>query len=392
MALQSGFTRRRSAVALLLLGALLLGALMLVGPRESERRPSPPRPDEQAAAPAARIGESDARAAAWQAVRGASPAGCDPDRIQRALDALAAVTGAEDIATLAAEDDWRRRAASTLAASADAAHLHAAAWLTDDAVTRLGLLTTALAVDPDDAFLSFSAVRACRSAGASADCPLAEWETRLIELDRDNSVAWGEIAATRYLDGDFDGARRALQQGAAAARTELYWIDMVELIERGLAAGSDFDFGTRARAAFGYAASHGGASYGVLNAMCKLESDDALDWAYPCLAYAETFIEGTKTQLARMIMFEIQVRALELVGDGNAVAAAERRREAAGAAFQAAIDAADPLAERLLFSDPRFFARYLATIKAGGEIAALAYANDEARRWREDRTLAACEE
>jgi hypothetical protein len=316
---------------------------------------------------------------------------CDRDAIRSALDELAKADRAgDDPENRRALERALGEAATTLSASTDAAHLHAAALLTDDAATALSLLARALVINPDDPFLQLSAVQACRRAAQDVDCPLAAWQARLLELDRDNSVAWGEIAVSRYAAGEPGTAMDALRHGAAAPHTRQHWSDTVLLIERGLEAGSNLAFSDRVRTAFAIAAGRAGPSFNAIDRMCALRGDDSTAWAYACLSYAENFEAGSRTVMGRMIMLGLQARALRAIGDLDALDAVTRRQQDTDAAFTAATTTRDPLAEQLVTADPRIFARYLATLKTDGEIAAMAYATAEASRWRDDRTLAAC--
>lgn len=396
--LRSTRSQKRLVVTLTSLAIAVPGAYLLLRPaveREPETVSQPAKTGSaqrpvDGAADAVREGNNGAGVASAAIAAGAANP-CDFDDIQRSLDLLAQRRTDEETGLADSRDRLRIAAVATLAASTDAEHLHAAAWLTDDESERLSLLTRATEINADDSFLLFSAVQSCRKAGIASGCPLETWQARLLELDRDNSIAWGEVAVNRYLAGDLDGARDALRQGAAAARTRQYWTDMILLIERGLAASTELGFSERALIAFGHGASRGGPSYNAINAMCQTDGAERMAWAYPCMAFAETVEAGSETYLGRIIMLHIQANALEVIGGPDARAAVDRRRVDLEAAFRSSIDAADPLAQRLLFAEPGFFARFLATMRASGEIDAMAYADEEARRWRTERTLAACD-
>jgi hypothetical protein len=156
------------------------------------------------------------------------------------------------------EDDWtledeqalKRSVSERLSASSSAEHLHVAALLEVDPAVRVELLDRAIALSPSDPFLVFDAVRLCARFGDTVDCPLREWEQRLIAVDGHNSESWARVAVNRYAAGEHEAALEAMRHASTAAESRDYWADQIELNERGFAAASDYAFPQRAMWAF----------------------------------------------------------------------------------------------------------------------------------------------
>ena len=142
----------------------------------------------------------------------------------------------------------------SLSESSSAEHLHVAALLEDDPAVRVELLDRAISRNRDDAFLLWGAVQICSESGASVDCPLRDWEQRLIAVDGQNSESWVRVAANRYAAGEYDAALEAMRYASTAAESRAYWTEMIEMSERGFAAGSDYAFPERAFMALNVAA------------------------------------------------------------------------------------------------------------------------------------------
>jgi len=121
--------------------------------------------------------------------------------------------------------------------------------------SRVELIDRAVSLTPNDAFVLWGAVHICTEERDQTGCPLRAWENRLLEIDGQNSESWVRVAANRYQAGDQDKALDALRHAATSGETRAYWTESIEMIERGLAAGSDYSFPERAGMAFGFAAS-----------------------------------------------------------------------------------------------------------------------------------------
>ena len=277
-----------------------------------------------------------------------------------------------------------------LSVSASAEHLHLAALLEDDPSLRVDLLGQATLRSPHDPFLIWAAVQTCSASLISRDCPLRDWEQRLIAVDGQNSESWIRVAANRYAADELDTALEALRHASTAAESRAYWTEMIEMIERGFAAGSDYTFPERVSIAFGIAASEQ-PRYGDYVSMCKEQSAQSVDWAHACLAYGELVENQGKTEMGVAIARSIQIIALNALGELENAAAVEQQLQARRQGSLASVADYNPQIERLMFSNPALFSTYLATIKSDGEEAAKRRMTVEIERLIEQRSLPACE-
>ncbi|MEM6809567.1 MAG: hypothetical protein AAF574_10045 [Pseudomonadota bacterium] len=276
-----------------------------------------------------------------------------------------------------------------LSESTSAEHLHVAAILTDDRDRRFALMDRAIAIDPTDPLLVWRAVQMCSGREAPARCLSRDWERQLIAVDGENSESWIQIAANRYAEGDVDSALMALRRASTAAESRAYWPETVEMIERGLAASSDFTFPERANMAFGFAAAIP-SSYYDHYVMCKDQSQKDSEWAYACLAYGELVEARGKEEMSVSHARSMQWVALDASGEKKRAEELRRRIEARSRARLESYSERMPV-DRLIVSSPAVFSAYLAAVKAEGGASAMRAMSDEFERQLELRPELACE-
>jgi len=165
---------------------------------------------------------------------------------------------------------------------------------------------------------------------------------------------------------------------------------MIEMIERGFAAGSDYAFAERAGMAIGFAASEL-PSYGDYVTMCEEQSAQSVDWAYACLAYGELVENQGKTEMGVSIGRSLQKLALEALGDLEKAAEVEQRIQARRQERLDSIKDFNSATARLVFSNPTLFSAYLAAIRSDGEEIAQRRIAAEIERLLEQRPELACE-
>jgi hypothetical protein len=276
-----------------------------------------------------------------------------------------------------------------LLVSTNAEHLHLAALIERDPVARVEHIERAVAQNSTDPFLMWHAVRYCFEAAARSNCPLSEWEDKLLEIDGQNSEAWIRIATNRYLEGNEQEAYRALQRAATAAVTRAYWTETVEMIERGLSAGSDLAFPDRAGMAFGVAATRL-PDYSTYLDMCKEQAATNVDWAYACLAYGELVERQGKTEMGQAFALHYQGVALEALGEDEGLREVISRQDARKLQRLDAFDRSNDLTERLMVTNSTLFAAYLANVRTHGELVAQARMRNEVRQWLSRRDNSTC--
>lgn len=291
---------------------------------------------------------------------------------------------------LKAFNDLKQSLSERLSVSSSTEHLHLAALLDGNSESRVKLIERAMSQNTTDAFLLWGAVQICADSGASTSCRLRDWEKQLIEIDGQNSESWIRIAANRYQDGDLSAALEAMRHAATAAETRAYWTETIELIERGLAAGSDYSFPERAGMAFGIAASER-PRYGDYVTMCKEQSAESVDWTYACLAYGELVENQGKTEMGVAIGRSIRKLALEALGELENAAAVEQQLQARRQERLKSIGDYDAVIERLIISNPTLFTAYLAAVRSQGEVAARDHIETEIERLLEQQPELVCE-
>ena len=294
-------------------------------------------------------------------------------------------------AQIDAFNEQKQSLSQSLSASTSAEHLHMAALLEDDPVSRFELLDSAISRSPSDPFLVWGAVQICSEAIESMLCPLRDWERLLIAVDGQNSESWVRVAANRYAANDHDTALEAMRHASTAAESRAYWTEMIEMIERGFSAGSNFAFPERAGMAFGFAASEL-PRYGDYVRMCEERSVQSIEWAYACLAYGELVENQGKTEVGVGIARSIQKIALEALGELEKAAEVEQRLAARRQERLDSIKDYNPAIERLIFSNPTLFSAYLAAIRSEGEETARRQITVEIARLIEKQPDLACEQ
>lgn len=266
-----------------------------------------------------------------------------------------------------------------LAVSSSPEHLQVAALLLNDPAERLALMERAVSASPTNDFLLWSAVQVCAELSGGNGCSRPDWERKLLEVDGQNSETWIRIAANRYQAGDTDAALAALRRAATAAETREYWPEMIETIERGLAAGSDYGFSERAGWALSLAATEM-PRYRDYVTMCEEQAAQSVDWAYQCIAYGELVERQGKTDMSKAIALSIQRLALNALGNDEQAAEVERRLLANREALMASARENAALHEQLVVASPAMFSAYLAAVRAHGEAGARELLAEEARR------------
>jgi hypothetical protein len=228
-----------------------------------------------------------------------------------------------------------------------------------------------------DATVVWSAVLLCDREPDELRCPGQQWEDQLVELDGENSQVWIRVAASRYEQGDEARALEALHRAAAAAGTREYMVETVQMVERALDSAGGYSFPERSTLAFGIAAANLPAHESYLR-MCRRQSENDAEWAQACLDYGRLVERTAKTEIGVSMAQAIEIAALDAMNNSDeAEAVAARKYEAEN---DRALRPIDPLAERLILSNPRQFAAYLALVEQKGERAASAELRAEADR------------
>lgn len=379
-------TRLLSAVIAAIVVLLVLVAILGSREKQSDAEivaPAPTTPEFQpttaSPAPIDELPEEEIRSALTDVCSTDTPESDDKEWTQEEIQAQ-----------IDAFNDQKLSLSQSLSASSSAEHLHLAALLEDDPASRFELLDSAISRSSSDPFLVWDAVQICSAAAESMPCPLRDWEQLLIAVDGQNSESWVRVAANRYAANEYDAALEAMRYASTAAESRAYWTEMIEMMERGFAAGSDYTFPERAGMAVGLAAAklpH----YGDYVTMCKEQSAKNVEWAYACMAYGELVENQGKTEMGVAIARSIQKLALEALGESEKAAEVEQRLQARRQERMNSIGGDNGINERLIISNPTLFYSYLAAVRSRGELEARLFLAEEIERLLAQQPELACE-
>ena len=301
--------------------------------------------------------------------------------------------------------------AARLSVSTDPEHLHAAALLEkalashveavagaqdadpDSPARQVALISRALDADPDNPTHLWGAVQICMAASAEGnenrtDCPLEEWQARLLEVDPQNREVWAYAAVNLLAAGDESGALQAMQRAGALIESRVYWPETVEMLERSLQGGTDWPFMARTTEAFGVV---GRSLFDEFRPkrLCQDKSEVSQEWAYACLAYGQQNELDPPMERVRQMAIAIQQYALTALGDEEQLARLnarwlqqrQKRLEVSQAIGGRAVAAA---------ANPTLFARYLQLVRELGEFDAQIAFDREAQAWVQRHQGADC--
>ncbi len=278
----------------------------------------------------------------------------------------------------------------TLTTSSSAEHLQLAALLEQQPAKRLTLLQRALSTDPNNPMLIRDALDACVAINDSTLCDTGVLEDRLLSIDFQNSESWMRIAANRFDAGNTADALYAVRQAGSASESRTYWVETIELTERGLASTGGYVFQERAAVAFGVAAMKT-PRYADYYRMCSKQSSDHEEWARACLAYGERLAAQSNTELGINIALGIQKLALTALGDLDQATALKQhidttRKRQIDRDMDEYI-----LHEMLLMARPALFSEFLETVKSQGELQARRVLAERVRSLLDQDPDIACE-
>jgi len=332
---------------------------------------------------------------------------CASAAIEQWSKDVAALSGDSTEASIQLEADTAAR----LSLSKDPVHLHAAALLEksvaglveagtgardadpDNPARQVALISRALDADPDNPLHLWGAVQICMAASAEwnenrTDCPLAEWQARLLEADPQNREVWAYASVNLLAAGNESGALEAMQKAGALTESRVYWPETVEMLERALQAVTDWPFMARTTEAFGVA------SRSLLNelrpmGLCRDKSEVSREWAYACLDYGQQAELDPPMERVRQAAIAIQQYALTALGDEEQLAQLNARwlRQK-----QRRLEVAQAIGGRVVaaFVNPTLFARYLQLVREQGEFDAQIAFDREAQAWVKRHQGAEC--
>ncbi|MCH8136411.1 MAG: hypothetical protein IIB77_10570, partial [Proteobacteria bacterium] len=287
------------------------------------------------------------------------------------------------------QDHERFQAAALLANSKDPEHLLMAALIGFDGQAKLGLsaMENALAVDPDNPLTLWSFLDSCSLHPKAAKCANGSIEKRAILADGGNGLLWGKIADYRLRRGDTAGALDALINANTAPQFNGYFIEYVEMLERGLAAATDNPYRKRITNAIGIAAAMPQRFYHVFQG-CKEQATESAEWSQACLGYGKRLERDGRTVMSTRFGIALQKWMYEIAGDEARFAETDLRGRLITEAMESGYTDDGWV---LLAYDDQVLADYMNEWSAHGEFQALQFLQEEVVRLSKQPGYDPCE-
>lgn len=280
-------------------------------------------------------------------------------------------------------DSWDRQRieiTASLAHSENPEHLLMAALLGSGGEEKLGFsaMERALAADPDNPLTLWNFLASCSLHPEATVCADGSIEKRAILADGGNGQLWGEIAGYRLERGDTEGAYDALTSANTAPQFNGYFIEHVEMFERGLAATTNEPYLERMVRAIGFAAALVSKFYPVLQG-CKEQAVESAVWRQACLEYGERLEIDGGSFLSTMFGTSLQKKMYEISGNTAKIAEADSR-------YQLIMDMVQSINSQdgfVLLFDERILADYTKEWASYGEFRAMQFLQAEVVRLRQ---------
>lgn len=271
--------------------------------------------------------------------------------------------------------------AARLADSDNPEHLLMAALFgTDrDSAERIDAIRRALIAAPDHPLIAWNFQAACSRLPEVPVCTDQNIEDLTIKVDSSNGQTWARIAGLRMKRGDLPGALEALKNATVAPEFNDYWLDHVELFERGLAAAGNPTYRARTAQAIGMAVAMASVDGQILDA-CRNEAVKSVNWLQQCLRYAERLEHSANTLLASSIGLSLQSSMYSISGDKEKQAATDSRQDKLRGIMRSGWFRDGQV---VLIRDESVFAEYMAEWSTYGEVRALRFLQDEVQRLKQ---------
>ena len=277
-------------------------------------------------------------------------------------------------------------AVSILSVSKEAEHLLAAAMLIpkDDDEQRVAYLEQSMAMGEPTPLLFWQMLRHCDI----PSCDRSAVFEKALAVAPSNAAFWMEAAKPEIMNGNWADAERLLRRGISAGEFNLYFIDQAMMIERALAASTNFDYTERVFAGLGIGAAVAIPTFGDLTRACRTDSNDPSVWIPLCDDFGRMMIDTSDTLIGKMIGYALRRVATERGGDSEL--AAEIKREEQKVREELIEGSALSGMNALLENDPKFLGRYVDHFAAHGEESVIKYGTREAQRLRQEPTYDQC--
>ena len=277
-------------------------------------------------------------------------------------------------------------AVSVLSVSKEAEHLLAAALLTpkDNNEQRIAYLEQSMAMGEPTPLLFWQMLRHCDN----PSCDRSAVFDKALAIAPSNAAFWMEAAKPEIMKGNWAEAERLLRRGISAGEFNLYFIDQAMMIERALAASTNFDYTERVFAGLGIGAAVAIPTFGDLTRACRTDSNDPAVWIPLCDEFGRMMIDTSDTLIGKMIGYALRRVAAARGGDSELAAEIEQEEQKSRAELieGSALSGMSALLE----NDPKFLGRYVDHFAAHGEESVIKYGTREAQRLRQESTYDQC--
>ena len=279
-----------------------------------------------------------------------------------------------------------RSAVELLSESDDPEYLLAAALIDfdRDEQTESPLLARAMAQLPDHPVALWHRLQHCKN----ESCNRGEIARAAVAADPTNGLLWLEIASGHLRAGDSFEAEGALRRAIASSRFDTYFIDYAELIERGLAASTEFDYEERIVFGIGVAAAIAIPSFGDVSRACRSEENDMVVWVPLCEELGKSMHEHSRELISSMMGWGFRKIAAERAGDDALARNVKEQSEQWQEQYIARRFRTG--ASVLMENDPAVLRQYIDDFRSHGELQAMDRLVETAERLRNDENYDQC--
>lgn len=294
-------------------------------------------------------------------------------------------------------DSWLLPLANSLSVATDSGQLIAALHINRvlavpangderQALRQAGLtaLESAVQLDASNPMVLWYASGICNEGLDASFCSDAAFDAAVQSMLGSNAAWWAREARSRFAAGERAAALEALQTAAVAPGYNDFYAESIAAVNGALGLVADVDFTERALVAYALVQESSGFPDAFPRACRESEDDPILFDA--CVSFAERQIADSSTLNTRVSAAEFLGEAYQTAGrldDSHRV-----RRTAQGLSDLRADDSGD-LASVVL-ADQRVLTLFMEELEAGGEIAAMRFAQDEVARLKQDPEYSPC--
>lgn len=250
-------------------------------------------------------------------------------------------------------------------------HLVVSALLERNPILRLEKLIKAVATNPNDVTTLWHAFNACTRGSNTDACPVAQWETKLIELDGQNGHVWMQIAHARRDRGDTQAALGAIQRAGVAAEYQNFDKSTAQRFQDAYATTGLFSDYELYSLSIGQGRAQYVRSRKQLEDMCVEEAQESIEWAEACLRYADGVIARDQYLDNTQSAHRIREVALGHFGSAEEAEADHDAFKTRVTQMEERLKASSEKLEGLVLANPQLINQLLQNLTEHGELEGL---------------------